>query len=86
LKNEFSRVTHKRGTLTMWRGPGRPQSHGSQFQILLKDQPHLDFVQTPFAEIVEGVELVDNLSRQTRNQYEAPVNECFINGIATPKK
>ncbi|MEE2712678.1 MAG: peptidylprolyl isomerase [Planctomycetota bacterium] len=86
IDNEFSLVSHKRGTITMWRGSGRPSSHGSQFQILLKDQPHLDFVQTPFAEVVEGIEIVETLSRQSRNQYEAPVVDCFLNGITTPKK
>lgn len=86
IDNEFSLVTHKRGTLTAWRGTGRPSSHGSQFQILLKDQPHLDFVQTPFAEVIEGIELIENLSRSSRNQYEAPITDCFLNGITAPKK
>ncbi len=86
IDNEFSLVSHKRGTVTMWRGSGRPSSHGSQFQILLKDQPHLDFVQTPFAEVVDGLEVIETLSRQSRNQYEAPVVDCFLNGITVPKK
>lgn len=86
IDNEFSLITHKRGTVTMWRGTGRPSSHGCQFQILLKDQPHLDFVQTPFAEVVEGIDIIDNVSRQSRNQYEAPITDCFVNGISAPKK
>jgi len=86
IDNEFSLITHKRGTLTAWRGTGRPSSHGSQFQIILKAQPHLDFVQTAFAEVVEGVDLIENLSRSSRNQYEAPVTDCFVNGITIPKK
>ena len=86
IDHEFSLLSHKRGTITMWRGTGRPSSNGSQFQVLLKDQPHLDFVQTPFAEIVEGIERIDDLSRVQRNQYEAPIKDCFLNGISTPKK
>jgi cyclophilin family peptidyl-prolyl cis-trans isomerase len=68
----------------MYRGPGRPKSHGSQFQILLKDQPNLDFVQTPFAEVVSGIEIIDAISRQSTNQYQAPVEDVFLNGISLP--
>jgi cyclophilin family peptidyl-prolyl cis-trans isomerase len=68
----------------MWRGPGRPSSHGSQFQILLTDQPHLDFVQTPFAEVVAGLDVVDTTSRAHKNQHESPIEDCFVNGITAP--
>jgi len=84
LENEFSLVTHRRGTITMYRGPGRPKSHGSQFQILLKDQPNLDFVQTPFAEVISGIDIIDAVSRQSANQYQAPVEEVYLNGIVLP--
>ncbi|MSR75678.1 MAG: peptidylprolyl isomerase [Planctomycetes bacterium] len=86
LDNEFSRATHKKGVLSMWRGPGRPKSHGSQFMVLLADQPHLDFVQTPFAEVLSGLEILDAVSRKTRNQYEAPAEEVFLNGITIERK
>ena len=86
LDNEFSRATHKKGVLSMWRGPGRPKSHGSQFMVVLADQPHLDFVQTPFAEILAGFDLLDAVSRKTRNQYEAPAEEVFLNGITIDRK
>jgi cyclophilin family peptidyl-prolyl cis-trans isomerase len=84
MDNEFSLITHRRGTVSMYRGPGRPKSHGSQFQILLKDQPNLDFVQTPFAEVVSGIEIIDAISRQSTNQYQAPVEDVFLNGISLP--
>lgn len=82
LDNEFSLASHRRGTISMFRGPGKPKSHGSQFQVLLADMPHLDFVQTAFAEVVEGLEILERVSKQTRNQYDAPVEDCFINGIS----
>lgn len=86
LDNEFSLITHRRGTVSMYRGPGRPRSHGSQFQILLKDQPNLDFVQTPFAEVVSGIDVIDAVSRQSPNQFQAPVDDVFLNGIAPAAK
>lgn len=81
LDNEFSRATHKRGTVSMWRGSGRPKSHGSQFMVLLADQPHLDFVQTPFAEVIAGLDILEQVSRKTRNQYECPADDVWLNGI-----
>ena len=81
LPAEFSRLTHDAGTVTMARGRRLNESHGSQFQILLRDQPHLDFVQTPFARVVRGLDIIDNLSRQVRNQYEGPSTPCYITGI-----
>lgn len=78
---EFSTVQHRKGTVTMWRIPGQPRSHGSQFQVLLSDQSHLDFVQVPFAQVISGIEILDGVSRQTRNQFQAPVEDCILTGI-----
>ena len=85
LAHEFSKLSHQRGTVSMSWTPRRTRSHGSQFQILLKDQPYLDFVQTPFAKVVKGLELIDKLSKQTKNQYEQPAKRCYINGISIEK-
>lgn len=82
LEHEFSRATHKKGVVSMWRGPGRPKSHGSQFMVMLQDQAHLDFVQTPFAEVVAGLDILEAVSRKTRNQYEAPAEDVWLNGIS----
>jgi peptidyl-prolyl cis-trans isomerase B (cyclophilin B) len=86
LDNEFSRATHKRGSVSMWRGSGRPKSHGSQFMVLLADQPHLDFVQTPFAEVIAGLDILEQVSRKTRNQFECPAEEVWLNGITINRK
>lgn len=85
LESEYSLATHKAGTVSMWRGPGKPRSHGCQFQFILQDQPHLDFVQTPFAEVIEGLDVIEKISRMSRNQYEAPVEEIWVNGITIEK-
>lgn len=86
LPSEFSLASHKRGTLTMDRTTGRNRSHGSRFQILLTDQAHLDFGQTAFAEVIEGIDVVEAVSRRSRNQYEAPVEHVFVNGITVTEK
>ena len=52
---------HARGTLAMAR-PSAPDSAGSQFYICLKPQPHLDGNYTTFGGVIQGIDVVDQLS------------------------
>ena len=52
---------HVRGTLAMAR-PSVPDSSGSQFYICLKPQPHLDGNYTTFGGVIQGMDVVDQLS------------------------
>ena len=53
---------HVRGTLAMARSPAVPNSSGSQFYICLKPQPHLDGDYTTFGSVIQGMDVVDQLS------------------------
>ena len=53
---------HVRGTLAMARVPDTPNSSGSQFYICLKPQPHLDGNYTTFGGVIQGMDIVDQLS------------------------
>ncbi len=52
---------HVRGTLAMAR-TSAPNSSGSQFYICLKSQPHLDGDYTTFGGVIQGMDVVDQLS------------------------
>ena len=52
---------HVRGTLAMAR-TSEPDSAGSQFYICLKPQPHLDEGYTTFGGVIQGMDVVDELS------------------------
>ena len=52
---------HVRGTLAMAR-TSAPDSSGSQFYICLKPQPHLDGDYTTFGGVIQGMDVVDQLS------------------------
>ena len=52
---------HVRGTLAMAR-TSAPNSSGSQFYICLKPQPHLDGDYTTFGGVIQGMDVVDQLS------------------------
>jgi len=62
LPAEFSKISHKRGILSMARSTS-PNSGGSQFFICAADAPHLDGQYTVWGQVVEGMELVDNITR-----------------------
>lgn len=82
IDQEPNLVPHERGVLTMLRSGGQKKSHGSQFQILLGKQPHLDFIQTPFARVVDGLEILDRAAKGIRNQFGAPATDCWLNGVS----
>ena len=66
LKQEFSRLPHDRGTLSMARSSD-PNSANSQFFICFKPAPFLDKQYTVFGRVVEGMEFVDNIKRGDQN-------------------
>ena len=62
LKAEFSDIPHERGTLSMARSQD-PNSANSQFFICFAEAPHLDRSYTVFGKVIEGMELVDNITK-----------------------
>ena len=52
---------HIRGTVAMARA-NTPNSSGSQFYICLKPQPHLDGQYTTYGGVIQGMDIVDQLT------------------------
>ena len=71
LKAEFNSKPHKRGTLSMARS-GHPDSAGSQFFICVAEAPFLDKQYTVFGEVAAGMEVVDQIVSQPRDQKDNP--------------
>ena len=59
---EFSDANHGRGALSMARAQD-PDSANSQFFIVFNDASFLDGQYTVWGQVVEGMELVDNITR-----------------------
>lgn len=74
VKAEFSKLPHKRGTLSMARA-AHPNSAGSQFFICVADSPFLDGKYTVFGEVVDGMDAVDQIVSQPRDQRDNPVEK-----------
>ncbi len=71
IKAEFSDRPHKRGTLSMARAQN-PDSAGSQFFICVKDSPFLDRQYTVFGEVESGMDVVDKIVSERRDQNDNP--------------
>ena len=86
VKAEFSKLPHTRGTLSMARA-AHPNSAGSQFFICVADSSFLDGQYTVFGEVVDGMDAVDQIVSQTRDQRDNPVERIEMNVeiIATGK-
>ena len=59
---EFSDANHGRGAVSMARAQN-PNSANSQFFIVFNDASFLDGQYTVWAQVIEGMELVDNITR-----------------------
>jgi len=63
LKAEFSDLPFARGVVAAARRPSSVDSGGSQFFIVLTDQPALKGQYTIFGEVAEGMDVVDAIGR-----------------------
>ena len=59
---EFSDANHGRGAVSMARAQN-PNSANSQFFICFEAAPHLDRQYTVFGKVIEGMEVVDKITR-----------------------
>lgn len=71
LKAEFNDQPHVRGAVSMARSQD-PDSAGSQFFIVVQEANFLDGKYTVFGEVVSGMEVVDQIVSQPRDQRDMP--------------
>ena len=81
VADEFSDLKHIRGTVSAVRIPGRPNSAGSQFFICSSPQPQLDGQFSAFAEVSEGIEVVDRISLVAADANQLTLNPVRISSI-----
>jgi cyclophilin family peptidyl-prolyl cis-trans isomerase len=78
IPHEFGALSHQRGTVAMTRSTTGNESSGVQFQFFLKDQAYFDFTDTIFAKVIEGLEVLEAISKQPR----PTATETTIKGIS----
>ena len=62
LKPEFSNIPFSQGTVAATLLPGDSNSAGSEFLLVVADQPQFTGQFTAFGHVVEGIEVVDKIS------------------------
>ena len=88
IKDEFvSGLSNVRGTISM-ANTGVPDSGGSQFFINLIDNTGLDFDKQPFSskhpvfgKVIEGMDIVDAISKTPTNERDLPNTPVVIKDI-----
>jgi peptidyl-prolyl cis-trans isomerase B (cyclophilin B) len=68
LPSEISDLKHKKGAVSMARGSDL-NSAGSQFFIMLREDPLLDGKYTIFAEVVRGIDVVEKIAEEPGEEY-----------------
>ncbi len=68
IEDEFSDTAHLRGIVSMANN-GYPRSAGSQFFIVVDDARDLDGKYAVFGRVIDGMDVVDRISRVERDQY-----------------
>jgi peptidyl-prolyl cis-trans isomerase B (cyclophilin B) len=62
LKPEISKIPFTQGTVAATTLPGDPNSEGSEFLLIVTDQPQFTGQFSAFGHIVEGIEIADKIS------------------------
>jgi len=73
-------LKHEKGMLSM-ANTGRPNTGGSQFFITVVPTPWLDGHHTIFGKIVEGMEVIESISKVDRDRNDKPLKKVIINDV-----
>ena len=78
LAREANDELHVRGAVSAVQVPGQPDSAGSQFFIVVTDQPPLDGAYTVFARVVEGIHEVTVISELPADERGMPLERVEV--------
>lgn len=73
-------VTNIRGSVAM-ANTGMPDSNGSQFYINTSNNNFLDGGYTVFAQVYDGMDVVDQIHAVERDANDAPIDPIYINSV-----
>ncbi len=86
IKGEFASngvnnpLKHTRGVISMARAMD-PNSASSQFFIMHADAPHLDGQYAAFGKVVEGMDVVDQITNERTDFRDAPLTKVVMKRV-----
>jgi cyclophilin family peptidyl-prolyl cis-trans isomerase len=84
IKDEFHpELRHKKGVLSM--ANAGPHSGGSQFFITVAETPWLDGRHAVFGRVIEGMDIVEAISRVETDAHDRPQQDITITKIMLPE-
>jgi cyclophilin family peptidyl-prolyl cis-trans isomerase len=86
LPGEYSDLKHERGTVSTIRIPDKENSDGAQFFVCVYPQPALDGKFSAFGRVVEGMDVVEQISRSAVDESGLAVEPVRIRGITIEAK
>ena len=93
IKGEFNlngvenNLSHKKGVLSMARVVLEPEtseslnSASSQFFIVQSDSPHLDGSYAAFGKVINGLNIIDDISKFKTDKNDHPITDVVIDTI-----
>ena len=81
LRAEINNEQHTAGTVSAVLAPGKPDSAGAQFFVCVTDQPALDGKYTVFGRVVDGIEVVQQISAAEADADGRPRTRIVIEDV-----
>ena len=86
IKDEFRKdLTHEKGVISM-ANTGKPNTGGSQFFITVKKTPWLDGKHSIFGKVIDGMDVIENISKVETVRNDKPLKDVKINRVKIVEK
>ncbi|MEE9392076.1 MAG: peptidylprolyl isomerase [Planctomycetota bacterium] len=81
LPLEFSTALHTANSVSMLASAGTGRANGSQFVVCINAQPQLNRTQAVFAQVISGMDVIKNITKQVADDNDNPYERIWIRSV-----